>query len=42
MQDSEKRELQSYREAGLTPRQIKAIKREALHMREYIEWLKEL
>ena len=37
--EREKRELEEYRGTGLSPRQIKAIKREAAKMREYIEFL---
>lgn len=42
MTDREKCELEEYRGTGLTPRQIKAIKKEAAKMREYIEWLEAL
>lgn len=38
----EKMELEEYRATGLTPRQIKSIKREAAKMREYIEFLETL
>ncbi len=40
--ESEKRELEEYRGTGLSPRQIKSIKREAAKMREYIEFLETL
>ena len=39
MTDREKAELEEYRGTGLSPRQIKAIKREAAKMKEYIEFL---
>lgn len=42
MSEREKRELEEYRGTGLSPRQIKAIKREAAKMREYIEFLETL
>lgn len=42
MSDRDKCELEEYRGTGLTPRQIKAIKKEAAKMREYIEWLEAL
>lgn len=42
MNDREKCELEEYRGTGLTPRQIRAIQKEAAEMREYIEWLEEL
>lgn len=42
MSEREKRELEEYRGTGLSPRQIKAIKREAVKMREYIEFLETL
>ena len=42
MTEREKRELDEYRGTGLSPRQIKAIKREAAKMREYIEFLETL
>lgn len=38
----EKCELEEYRGTGLSPRQIRAIKREAAKMREYIEFLESL
>lgn len=38
----ERQELEEYRATGLTPRQIKSIKREAAKMREYIEFLETL
>ena len=42
MTEREKCELEEYRGTGLTPRQIKAIKREAERLREYIEYLESL
>lgn len=42
MTDREKSELEEYRGTGLTPRQIKAIKKEAAALREYIEFLENL
>lgn len=42
MTDREKCELEEYRGTGLTPRQIKAIKKESARLREYIEWLESL
>lgn len=42
MTEREKCELEEYRGTGLSPRQIKAIKREAAKMREYIEFLENL
>lgn len=42
MTEREKRELEEYRGTGLSPRQIKSIKREAAKMREYIEFLETL
>ena len=42
MTEREKRELMEYRETGLSPRQIRSIKREAAKMREYIEFLETL
>ena len=42
MTESEKRELAEYRGTGLSPRQIRSIKREAAKMREYIEFLETL
>lgn len=42
MSEREKRELEEYRGPGLSPRQIKSIKREAAKMREYIEFLETL
>lgn len=42
MTDREKAELEEYRGTGLSPRQIKSIKREAAKMREYIEFLESL
>lgn len=42
MSDRERCELEEYRGTGLTPRQIRAIKKEAAKMREYIEWLEAL
>lgn len=42
MTEREKRELEEYRGTGLSPRQIRAIKREAAKMREYIEFLESL
>lgn len=35
-------ELEEYRGTGLTPKQIRALKKEALALREYIEWLESL
>lgn len=42
MTDREKCELEEYRGTGLSPRQIRAIKRDAAKMREYIEFLESL
>lgn len=42
MTQREKRELEEYRGTGLSPRQIRAIEREAAKMREYIEFLETL
>jgi len=42
MTEREKCELEEYRGTGLSPRQIKAIKREAEKMRDYIEFLENL
>lgn len=42
MREDEEKELEAYRQTGRTPRQIKAIKKEAAEMREYIEWLETL
>lgn len=42
MTEREKCELEEYRGTGLSPRQIRAIKREAAKMREYIEFLESL
>lgn len=42
MTDREKCELEEYRGTGLSPRQIKAIKKEAAALREYIEFLETL
>lgn len=42
MTEREKNELEEYRGTGLSPRQIRAIKREAAKMREYIEFLESL
>ena len=42
MTDREKCELEEYRGLGLTPRQIRAIIKEAAEMREYIDFLKTL
>lgn len=42
MTEREKCELEEYRGTGLSPRQIRAIKREAEKMREYIEFLETL
>jgi hypothetical protein len=42
MTEREKCELEEYRGTGLTPRQIKAIKKEATALREYIEYLESL
>lgn len=42
MTQQEKQELEEYRGTGLSPRQIKAIEREAMKMREYIEFLETL
>lgn len=39
MTDREKCELEEYRGTGLSPRQIRAIKKEAAALREYIEFL---
>lgn len=40
--ERERRELEEYRGTGLSPRQIRAINREAAKMREYIEFLETL
>ena len=40
--ERERRELEEYRGTGLSPRQIKTIKREAAEMREYMEFLRTL
>lgn len=40
--DREKCLLSEYLGTGLTPGEIREIKREAAEMREYIEWLEEL
>jgi hypothetical protein len=40
--EAEKREFEQYREAGLSPRQIRNIKRDAAKMRDYIEFLTSL
>lgn len=42
MTEREKMELEEYRGTGLSPRQIKTIRREAAKMREYIEFLETL
>ena len=42
MTEREKCELEEYRGTGLTPRQIKAIKKEAAALRDYIEFLENL
>ena len=42
MKPNEVEELQEFRSLGLSPRQIRAILREAEEMREYIEFLEEL
>lgn len=42
MTDREKCELEEYRGTGLSPRQIRAIKKEAAALREYIEFLENL
>lgn len=42
MTEREKCELEEYRGTGLSPRQIRSIKREAEKMREYIEFLENL
>ena len=42
MTQKEKQELEEYRGTGLSPRQIRSIKREAVKMREYIEFLETL
>lgn len=39
MTERDKCELEEYRGTGLSPRQIRAIKKEAAALREYIEWL---
>lgn len=39
MTDKEKCLLSEYLGTGLTPRQIRAIKREAAKMREFLDWL---
>lgn len=42
MTDREKCELEEYRGTGLSPRQIRQIKKEAMKLREYIEFLESL
>lgn len=42
MTAQEKRELEEYRATGLSPRQVKAIERDAAKWREYVDWLGEL
>lgn len=42
MTDREKCELEEYRGTGLSPHQIRAIKKEAAALREYIEFLENL
>lgn len=42
MTDREKCELEEYRGTGLSPRQVRAIKKEAAALREYIEFLENL
>lgn len=42
MTDREKCELEEYRGTGLTPQQIRQIKKEAAALREYIEFLENL
>ena len=42
MTDREICELEEYRGTGLTPKQIRRIKKEAAKMREYLEWLETL
>ena len=42
MTDREKCELEEYRGTGLTPAQIRRIKRESAELREYNEWLQRL
>jgi hypothetical protein len=42
MTEREKCEVEEYRGTGLTPRQIRAIKKEAAALREYIEFLENL
>lgn len=42
MTDREKCELEEYRGTGLSPRQIKAMKKEAAALRDYIEFLENL
>lgn len=42
MSDKEKCELEEYRGTGLSPRQIKKMKKEAAALREYIEFLETL
>lgn len=42
MTEREKCELEEYRGTGLSPRQIKAIRKEAAELREYIEFLETL
>jgi hypothetical protein len=39
MSERDKCELEEYRGTGLTPRQVRAIKKEAAKIREYIEFL---
>lgn len=39
MSERERRELEEYRSTGLSPRQIKAINREAAKMREFMDFL---
>lgn len=40
--DREKCELEEYRGTGLSPRQIKSMKKEAAALRDYIEFLENL
>ena len=42
MTPTEKRELDEFRDLGLSPRQIRAIIKEAEKMKEYIEFLEAL
>lgn len=42
MSEREKREIGEHRGAELSPRQIKAIRREAAEIEEYIEFIKRL